>query len=155
MSPPWATTSSRFCVVWAGAGVSAPGAVAAAPRAAAPLRSSRRDLDHHGLRQGLEGEPRKRHYIRLSRAVKRVATGDEGDRARDEKAYAVRTPLLQSPVICVTPASGPIVPDNPVLSVRIDMRSSTGRASPVGTSVARSISDAHCHETSRGSSPSS
>src|SRR5438876_2474083 len=42
MSPPWATTSSRFCVVWARAGVSAPGAVAAAPRAAAPLRSSRR-----------------------------------------------------------------------------------------------------------------
>ena len=78
-----------------------------------------------------------------------------GDRARDEKAYAVRTPLVQSPAICVTPASGPIFPDNPVLSVRIDMGSSTGRASPVGTSVARSISDAHCHEGSRGSSGSS
>src|SRR3989442_12729334 len=35
------------------------------------------------------------------------------------------------------------------------MGSSTGRASPVGTFVARSISDAHCHEGSRGSSGSS
>src|SRR5437879_12329570 len=77
------------------------------------------------------------------------------DRVRDEQACAVRTPLVQSPAICVTPASGPIFPDNPVLSVRIDMGSSTGRASPVGTSVARSISDAHCHEGSRGSSGSS
>ena len=43
MSPPWATTSSRFWVVWAAAGpVSPAGRAAAAPAMAAPLRSSRR-----------------------------------------------------------------------------------------------------------------
>src|SRR5262245_35305392 len=41
MSPPWATTSSRFWVVWAWAGRGAE-RVAAAPAAAAPWRSSRR-----------------------------------------------------------------------------------------------------------------
>src|SRR5437867_4012540 len=43
MSPPCATTSSRFWVVWAWAGPArAPGTAPAAPSAAAPLRSSRR-----------------------------------------------------------------------------------------------------------------
>ena len=43
MSPPWATTSSRFCVVWAWAGpLSAGATAAAAPSVAADFRSSRR-----------------------------------------------------------------------------------------------------------------
>src|SRR5213080_3699272 len=66
MSPPWATTRSRFCVVWAEAGVSAPGSAVAAPRAAAPVRSSRRvtwTIMASGVAFGVKG---KRHYIRKS-----------------------------------------------------------------------------------------
>ena len=43
MSPPWAMTSSRFCVVWAWADDPSAGATAAAaPSVAAPFNSSRR-----------------------------------------------------------------------------------------------------------------
>src|SRR5206468_10920623 len=43
MSPPWAVTSSLFCVVWACAAPgSACGSAPATPSAAAPLSSSRR-----------------------------------------------------------------------------------------------------------------
>lgn len=40
----------------------------------------------NGLRQGLEGEPRKRHYIRLSGAVKRAAV---------ERHWNAPVPVLQ------------------------------------------------------------
>ena len=43
MSPPWATTSSRFWVVWARAGWAA-GRAPATPRAAAPFSRSRRAI---------------------------------------------------------------------------------------------------------------
>jgi hypothetical protein len=43
MSPPWAATISRFCVVWAWAGDPSAGATAAAaPSVAADFKSSRR-----------------------------------------------------------------------------------------------------------------
>src|SRR5437762_1359800 len=78
MSPPWATTSSRFCVVWAPADRgSEEGNAAAAPRAVAPLRSWRRvNRTIHGLRHRLQGQSRKRHYIRLSEAVKSAGISD-------------------------------------------------------------------------------
>src|SRR5262245_22465059 len=61
MSPPWATTSSRFCVVCAWAGAASPGATAAAaPATAADFRSSRRvsSLIGHLVLTGGQGPPR-------------------------------------------------------------------------------------------------
>src|SRR5262245_4850931 len=61
MSPPWATTSSRFWVVWAWAWPPRTGATAAAaPTVAADFRSSRRvsSLIEHLVLTGGQGPPR-------------------------------------------------------------------------------------------------
>src|SRR6185295_4809326 len=77
MSPPWAVTSSRFCVVWACASRSpAAGTIPAAPSTAAPLSNSRRVT-----------------FMRCTSEVSSITYG--GDTAFAE---AVSSPLHEAPI---------------------------------------------------------